>query len=109
LRKKRIQTFSIDDEKHAAHLSDMRSAFSADQTEAKSRKDALNKAIGLLSAEDATIITLFYQAEMNLAEVGKVLSADVNTVKVRLFRARQKLKLILEEKFADEMLQTHGT
>jgi RNA polymerase sigma-70 factor (ECF subfamily) len=57
----------------------------------------LNNAINKLSADDAQIITLFYKAEQSLEEIGVVLGVDHNTVKVRLHRARQRLKEKLQK------------
>lgn len=61
-----------------------------------------------LSPEDAGIITLFYFEEKNLVEMEKILNLPVNTLKVRLFRARKKLAVIMEKNVRKEILQSNG-
>jgi RNA polymerase sigma factor (sigma-70 family) len=54
-----------------------------------------------LSIDDARIITLFYQAEQSLEEIGRILGIDPNTAKVKLHRARQRLKEKMERHFSE--------
>ena len=63
----------------------------------------------MLSPDDAQLITLFYQGDQTLQEIGQVMGLDPNTVKVRLFRARQRLKEKMETYFREEVsnLQTY--
>jgi RNA polymerase sigma-70 factor (ECF subfamily) len=75
----------------------------ADITERRSAHVLLNQAIGLLSADDATIITLFYKAEQSIEETGVIMGLTPNAVKVRLHRARLRLKEKLELYFSDEI------
>jgi len=69
----------------------------------KSRAAVINKAIRLLNADDAAIITLFYQGEQSLEEIGNILGITPNNAKVKLHRARQRLKDKLEQYFKNEM------
>lgn len=69
----------------------------------KAKREALAKAINYLQPEDAYIITLFYRLEQSVEEIGKVLGISSSNVKVKLFRARQKLREILETKFINEL------
>src|SRR5471030_741110 len=88
LRKKRVATSSIDDENDA---------------ENKSRSFYLNQAIQQLLPDDAIIITLFYKGEQSLEEIAQTLGIESNTVKVKLFRARQRLKEKLERNLKQEV------
>jgi RNA polymerase sigma-70 factor (ECF subfamily) len=63
----------------------------------------LNQAIGQLLPDDATIITMFYKGEQSLEEIAQVLGIEANTVKVKLFRARQRLKEKLERNLKHEV------
>jgi RNA polymerase sigma factor (sigma-70 family) len=63
----------------------------------------VNEAIQLLSVDDAQIITLFYKAEQSLEEMGKILGMEPNTVKVKLHRARVRLKEKMEKHFSNEI------
>ena len=75
----------------------------ANQVEQKSKLGMVNQAIGLLSPDDATIITLFYKGEQSLEEIAAVLGVEQNTAKVRLHRARARLKEKMETHFAAEV------
>ena len=51
----------------------------------------------MLHADDAEIITLFYKNEQTLEEIGEILGLEPNTAKVRLHRARARLKEKMEK------------
>lgn len=108
LRKKRLSTTSIDDEGTFIELENQDSGFKANLVEQKSRTASLNKAINMLSADDAQIITLFYKAEQSLEEIGRILGLEPNTVKVRLHRARQRLKEKIEKHLRHEIYSVHN-
>jgi len=60
-------------------------------------------AVALLPPLQREALVLFEYEELSLAEIARVVSADVGTVKARLFRARQNLKKSLAGYFADEL------
>jgi len=103
LRKKKLHHQSID----APQAMEIPEGHSADwhaaPIEKKSRAALLRQAMTLLSHDDAHILTLFYQAEQSLDEIAGILSIEVNTAKVRLHRARTRLKEKMEQHFAAEM------
>lgn len=103
LRKKRIATDSIDDENTYIQVENHESAYDTDNVENKSRSFYLNQAIEQLLPDDAVIITLFYKGEQSLEEIGQALGMEANTVKVKLFRARQRLKEKLERNLKQEV------
>jgi RNA polymerase sigma-70 factor (ECF subfamily) len=103
LRKKRIATDSIDDEATFIQVENHESAYDTDNVENKSRSFYLNQAIAQLLPDDATIITLFYKGEQSLEEIAQTLGMEANTVKVKLFRARQRLKDKLERNLKHEV------
>lgn len=96
LRKKRLETQSIDSEESHIQLENQVSSYNADQVEQKSKFVYLNMAINQLLPDDAAIITLFYKGEQSLEEIAKALGMESNTVKVKLHRARHRLKEKLE-------------
>lgn len=96
LRKKRVDTTSIDDENTYIQLESTRGSFDNNTAEKKSRSYYLNLAISQLLPDDAAIITLFYNGEQSLEEIAATMGMETNTVKVKLFRARQRLKDKLE-------------
>jgi RNA polymerase sigma-70 factor (ECF subfamily) len=103
LRKKRVDTSSIDDEETYIQIENVSSGFDTNNVENKSRSFYLNQAIEQLTADDATIITLFYKGEQSLEEIGQTLGIEANSVKVKLFRARQRLKEKLERNLKHEV------
>jgi RNA polymerase sigma factor (sigma-70 family) len=103
LRKKRLETKSLDDDRVFAVADNMDGGMRANQVEQKSRIAMVNQAIQLLSPDDAKIITLFYKGEQSLEEIGNILGLEPNTVKVKLHRARVRLKEKMEKHFAQEV------
>jgi RNA polymerase sigma-70 factor (ECF subfamily) len=103
LRKKRVDTDSIDDENTYIQLENSSSIHDVNSAENKSRSYYLNQAITQLLPDDAAIITLFYMGEQSLEEIGNTLGIEPNTVKVKLFRARQRLKEKLERNLKHEV------
>lgn len=56
----------------------------------------LKRAIESMSDDDRAIIQLRYFEDMQLDEIAEILGRNVNTVKSRLYRSLEKLKLKLE-------------
>jgi RNA polymerase sigma factor (sigma-70 family) len=103
LRKKRVDTTSIDDEETYIQIENTSSGFDVNDAENRSRSFYLNQAITQLMPDDATIITLFYKGEQSLEEIAQTLGIEANSVKVKLFRARQRLKEKLERNLKHEV------
>lgn len=57
-----------------------------------------HEAMGILNFEERQAITLFYSADLSIKEISKATKANVNTVKTRLSRAKNKLRQHLERK-----------
>lgn len=92
LRKKKKDTVEFDADRHETITGDRDSTLSDAGLERKSRQAGIQQAINRLSADDATVITLFYMQEQSLEEIGRILGIDANTAKVRLHRARTRLR-----------------
>jgi RNA polymerase sigma-70 factor (ECF subfamily) len=103
LRKKKLDVQSLDNEKVFESVQNHDSGFNANQVEQKSKVNMVNSAISMLSHDDAEILTLFYKAEQSLEEISKILKMESNTVKVRLHRARTRLKERMETSFSEEV------
>jgi len=103
LRKKKLEIHSLDNEKVFEAAESRDSGLRADIVEQKSRVNMVNQAITMLNPDDAEIITLFYKAEQNLEEIAKILRIESNTAKVRLHRARTRLKEKMEKHFSEEV------
>ncbi|MFP4845527.1 RNA polymerase sigma factor [Winogradskyella sp. PE311] len=64
----------------------------------KEEKHTLIKnCIHKLPEDSSALLTLFYFEELSLDEISKIINVESNTVKVKLFRARKKLTVILEQ------------
>src|SRR5204863_4239200 len=107
LRKKKLEVRSLDDEKTFEVADSQDSGFRANLVEQKSRQNMVNQAIAMLSPDDAEIITLFYKNEQSLEEIGQILGVEVNAAKVRLHRARMRLKEKMERYFTEEVKDLH--
>ncbi|HPY97513.1 MAG TPA: sigma-70 family RNA polymerase sigma factor [Clostridia bacterium] len=59
---------------------------------------AVREAISQLSEDLKKVILLFEIEQFSLIEVSKILNIPVGTVKSRLFRAREKLAILLKDK-----------
>ena len=103
LRRKKHDVFSLDQENVFARAENLNSGFSANEVEQKSKINMVNNAIALLSPDDAQVITLFYKAEQSLDEIAVIMGLETNTVKVRLHRARQRLREKMEKHFVAEL------
>jgi RNA polymerase sigma factor (sigma-70 family) len=103
LRKKKLEVHSLDNEKVFEVADNQDSGMRANMIEQKSRVSMVNQAIKMLSADDAEVITLFYKSEQSLEEIAQILGVEANTAKVRLHRARTRLKEKMETHFAREV------
>lgn len=64
--------------------------------ETKERHD-IYYAVQDLPLKDRTVIHLYYYENYKISEISKILKVKENTIKSRLLRAREKLKLIIQE------------
>jgi RNA polymerase sigma factor (sigma-70 family) len=103
LRKKKLDIRSLDNEQIFEVADSQHSALGANAIEQKSKVAMVTKAIQLLSPDDAKIITLFYKGEQSLDEIGTILGIEPNTVKVKLHRARGRLKEKMEKYFTQDV------
>jgi len=74
------------------------------QMRAEERRDLL-RALERLTDEERAVVTLFYMAEIDQAQIGGFLAVPVSIVKNRLYRARKRLKGILMTDLERELKQ----
>lgn len=103
LRKQNPDILSLDDAERPIKLHDGGTPDVTATLERDDRNAALQRAIELLAPDDSTIITLFYLYEQSLDEICQVMDLSMTNAKTKLCRARQRLKVILNDKFAAEM------
>ncbi len=76
------------------------------------RRAVVQKLLSKLSESDRTVVTLYYIAEMTCEEIAKVLGVAPNTVRSRLYRARNQLKeeiKLIEENLSSFQFPTQMT
>jgi RNA polymerase sigma-70 factor (ECF subfamily) len=103
LRKSKLDTDSLDDELHPVYIENYSTEDTGRSLENKVQKEYINKAIERLLPDDGMIISLFYLAEQSLEEIAQVMNMPANTIKVKLHRARQRLKIQLEQLLKHEV------
>jgi len=103
LRRKKLAIHSLDNEKIFEIADSPDSGFRANMVEQKSKIEMVTNAIALLGPDDAEIVTLFYKCEQSLEEIARILGLEKNTIKVRLHRARTRLKQKMETYFPEEI------
>jgi RNA polymerase sigma factor (sigma-70 family) len=103
LRKKKLELQSLDNEAVFESADANESNLKADAIEQHSKISLLNRAMNKLNPDDAKILTLFYKAEQSLEEIAQILHIEPNNAKVKLHRARQRLKETMEKHFAREV------
>jgi RNA polymerase sigma factor (sigma-70 family) len=95
VRIKKIRVLSIDD--FPADVTDfMANNVSEDESEIEFRKSLLNFALKKITEEERGLITLYYFDEMTTEEISEITGISKSNIKVKLFRARQKMLDIIE-------------
>ncbi|MBP1222047.1 RNA polymerase sigma factor [Flavobacterium sp. 1355] len=103
LKKNKKEDLNISIDEFSAHLiKTMDNALSA--LEDKERKQTIQNCLNLLPNDENFLLTLFYFEEQSLEEIGKIMSINANNVKVKLFRSRQKLAVILKKQLEPEIV-----
>ena len=95
LRKKRIQTQSLEEIDTAmVEQTSYSKHIAAEQAEsaAAAKRELVKNLLTKLKESDRTVITLYYLSEMTYAEIGEFLGVSVDTVRIRVRRALQRLK-----------------
>lgn len=95
VRLKKTELLSLED--FPADAVDFTGAGSSDEeAENEYRKSLINFAFLKISEEERSLITLHYYEEMSTEEISEVTGISKSNVKVKLFRARQKMSRIIE-------------
>jgi RNA polymerase sigma-70 factor (ECF subfamily) len=71
------------------------------------RKLIIREAIDQLSSEDSAIILLYYYEELSVKEIAPIVGLSPQVLKVRLFRSRKQLALILNSKIEPEIIGSY--
>jgi RNA polymerase sigma-70 factor (ECF subfamily) len=96
-RKKQVKKESV---KSIQHLADERT----DKLEGDDRSRYIQEALISLEENDRQVLQLFYLKEFSLEEISEITGTSVNTIKVRLHRARKKMADMLTKMLDHEAL-----
>ncbi len=103
LRKKKIETFSIDsegdDDEDRPKFEIPDTSYSADANIIlEQRQQIINDAINSLPEKYKQVIELRHKEELSYEEISEILGLPIGTVKAHLFRARELLNKYLKDK-----------
>jgi RNA polymerase sigma-70 factor (ECF subfamily) len=70
---------------------------SEEEAEADYRNSLVNFSLQKISEEERGLITLYYYEELSIEEISDITAITKSNVKVKLFRARQKMTGIIEK------------
>jgi RNA polymerase sigma-70 factor, ECF subfamily len=68
-----------------------------EEAEREYRNSLLSFALQKINEEERALISLFYYEDMNIEEISDITGISKSTVKVKLFRTRQKMLEIIEK------------
>lgn len=92
----------LEDGHHAAHLPEWRESAET-LLERREVREFVRDCIGQLPESYRTVLLLRDIEELDTAEVARILGVSANVVKVRLHRARQALRTLLDPRFRKEL------
>ena len=104
LRKKKIPTVVKEVYQFENIVNNVNSSMPILAIERKEKQEQLQLALNLLEEEDKVILTLFYQFDSSINDLAAVLKIEPNNAKVKLHRARLKLKQKIEKHFKKELI-----
>lgn len=81
---------------------------SEEEAENQYRNSLINFALQKISDEERAIITLYYFEELNTEEIAEITGLGKSNIKVKLFRARQKMGEIIEKTEKKNLIYHEG-
>jgi RNA polymerase sigma factor (sigma-70 family) len=96
IRTRKIRVLSLD-EFPADAIDFIRNSSSEDEAEAEYRNSLVNFALQKINEEERGLITLYYYEDLSIEEISDIAAISKSNVKVKLFRARQKMTGIIEK------------
>ena len=88
-RKNKISTIEIDDNEYLYQEHDQSAALN--NLIHENNKSIIDLALKCLNEESRAIVNLFYYEELSIDEIAIITNSKPNTIKSKLFRARQKM------------------
>lgn len=66
----------------------------------KEKNQKIHDCLNLLPSEEAFLLTLFYFEQQSTDEIAKVMDTNANNIKIKLYRTRKKMALLLRQQMA---------
>lgn len=95
-RKKKQEFLSIDDTM-MNNVCEENVAATMESDSSEIRLNKLNAALEKLLPDERAIVMLFYRNEKSIEEIAEITALSISNVKVKLFRIRKKLYVLLKE------------
>ncbi len=89
--RKNKQQYEYFDERHAAKDDFVK------EYEKRKKMEKIEKALAILSPQERELIVLFHKEEYSYKEMSEILKIPISTIKIRLHRARKKLRGAVHE------------
>ncbi|EAR14147.1 RNA polymerase sigma factor [Robiginitalea biformata] len=105
-REKRHRSYRTDELPEGRPLCDLEDTWS--QLMEGERRDLILMALEELPEDDRLLISLFYLQEQSLREIAAITGIRAGTVKVRLFRARERLRDLISASAGYQILREYG-
>lgn len=103
MQKRKNKVMLIDFETSSEAFQVSHSSDSAVDLQKNERKNAIQKALQNLSADDTAMITLFYLKELSLEEIAEITKISAKTAKVKIHRARKRLAEEMKKMLNEEV------
>ncbi|MFC6859298.1 RNA polymerase sigma factor [Zunongwangia atlantica] len=104
-KKRKFQELSVD-AYDGFEIEDLDNAITV--LEEKERKSAILSCINSLNEDDAFLLTLHYYEDQSVKEIAEIMNLSVANVKVKLYRSRKQLAVILKRRLSNDMLLKYG-
>ncbi len=70
----------------------------------KEKNQLIHDCLNVLPSEEAFLLTLFYFEQQSTDEIAKVMDTNANNIKIKLYRTRKKMALLLRQKMEPEII-----
>jgi len=95
--RKKKYIFPVIDDSMLENVSDESIDLEFGDDEDENRLQLLEEAIAKLNVEEKTLITLYYSENKSIAEIAGMMELTTDNVKVKLFRVRKKLYVLMNK------------
>jgi len=70
----------------------------------KEKNQLIHDCLNVLPSEEAFLLTLFYFEQQSTEEIAKIMDTNANNIKIKLYRTRKKMALLLRQKMEPEII-----